>query len=115
MQLLRFDEAFTEAAAECGLRSFIIMAGAMDGHGVKSEFLSYEGPFGVGYAVCAFTVTGEDEKRKFDDIYQREEQDRLKGISQREDAYVQLARRSLEKYVKTGKRFARPDGLSEDC
>jgi hypothetical protein len=36
------------------------MAGALDGLGVKSELLSYEGPFGVGYGVAAFGVTGPD-------------------------------------------------------
>jgi hypothetical protein len=30
------------------------MAGALDGKAVKSELLSYEGPFGVGYGVASF-------------------------------------------------------------
>ncbi|MDR0197851.1 MAG: AmmeMemoRadiSam system protein B, partial [Oscillospiraceae bacterium] len=41
-----------DKAAECGLRSFVIMAGAIDGEGFKSKLLSYEGTFGVGYAVA---------------------------------------------------------------
>ena len=51
--LFSFDEGFCDAAAECGLRSFQIMAGALDGMKVSSELLSYEGPFGVGYGVVA--------------------------------------------------------------
>lgn len=58
--LLTMDRSFADAAAECGLRSFQIMAGALDGIPVKSELLSHEGPFGVGYAVAAFTPVEAD-------------------------------------------------------
>lgn len=52
--LFEFDPAFADAAAECGLRSFQVMAGAIEGRGFSSELLSLEGPFGVGYGVAAF-------------------------------------------------------------
>lgn len=52
--LFEFDSAFADAAAECGLRSFQIMAGALEGFEFESELLSLEGPFGVGYGVAAF-------------------------------------------------------------
>ena len=52
--LFSIDAAFRDAAAECGLGSFQIMAGALDGVPATHELLSYEGPFGVGYAVAAF-------------------------------------------------------------
>ena len=52
--LFSLDEDLCEAAAECGLRSFQIMAGALKGMRFSSELLSYEGPFGVGYGVAAF-------------------------------------------------------------
>lgn len=55
-ELFDFDEGFCRDAAECGLRSFQIMAGALDGVRHTSELLSCEGPFGVGYAVAAFEV-----------------------------------------------------------
>lgn len=54
--LFALDEGMCEAAAECGLRSFQIMAGALDGCAFSHELLSYEGPFGVGYGVAAFEV-----------------------------------------------------------
>ncbi len=60
--IFSFDPALTDAAAECGLRSFQIMAGALDGTSHAGELLSYEGPFGVGYGVAAFEVNmAEDE------------------------------------------------------
>lgn len=62
-RLFTFDEGFCDAAAECGLRSFQIMAGALDGLDWTHELLSYEGPFGVGYGVAAFEVTGVRDER----------------------------------------------------
>lgn len=59
--LFAFDELFCEEAAECGLRSFQMMAGALAGSTYTSELLSYEGPFGVGYAVACFEVTGRKD------------------------------------------------------
>lgn len=111
LRLMSFDEEFCEEAAECGLRSFIIMAGAMDGRSVKSELLSYEGPFGVGYGVGAFTVTGEDAGRHFDDQYEKDEGEKLKALKSGEDAYVRLARQTLETYIKEHRRIRKPDGL----
>ncbi|MDR1014301.1 MAG: AMMECR1 domain-containing protein [Coriobacteriales bacterium] len=55
--LMHFDAGFREDAAECGLNSFIIMAGALGAleHGLaESELLSYEGPWGVGYGIARF-------------------------------------------------------------
>ena len=60
LDLLMIDREFAELAAECGLRSFQIMAGALDQTDVRSELLSYQGPFGVGYGVAAFVPTGEE-------------------------------------------------------
>jgi len=85
---LTFNADFSEAAAECGLRSFIIMAGALDGKSVSSELLSYEGPFGVGYAVAAFLITGEDENRHFDEILEKKNRLHLEGLKDDEDSYI---------------------------
>ncbi len=51
--ILNFDQRLVEEAGECGLRSFIIALGMLDGKGFKPEIISYEGPFGVGYLVAA--------------------------------------------------------------
>lgn len=114
LQFIKFDPDFCEAAAECGLRSFIIMAGALDGKKVSSELLSYEGPFGVGYAIAAFKVLGDDESRRFDQIYLKAEKDRIEALKAQEDEYVRLARQSLETYVIKRKVMKRPDNLSPD-
>ncbi len=55
-ELFEFPESFLEKAGECGHRSFTIMAGALAGSHVLAERLSYEGPFGVGYGICAYEI-----------------------------------------------------------
>ncbi|MDR1320806.1 MAG: AmmeMemoRadiSam system protein B [Gracilibacteraceae bacterium] len=48
------DEDLCAEAAECGLRPLQVLTGVLDGLNFTSELLSYEGPFGVGYAVASF-------------------------------------------------------------
>ncbi|MEY8461286.1 AmmeMemoRadiSam system protein A [Eggerthellaceae bacterium 24-137] len=55
-ELFALDPVMCENAAECGLRSFEIMAGALEGLPFTPQLLSYEGPFGVGYGIAAFEV-----------------------------------------------------------
>lgn len=114
IKLLRFDEHFCEAAGECGLRSFITMAGTLDGKAVDTEFMSYEGPFGVGYTVCGYTPTGEDAERHFAKQYEQQQNERLIAIRESEDEYVRLARQTLETYVKTRTSPTVPSDLCDD-
>ncbi len=111
LKLLELPPELCDLAAECGLRSFHIMAGALDRKAVQSELLSYEGPFGVGYGVAAFTVMGDDEGRRFDELHAARERERMERERDAEDAYVRLARLSLETYVKTGRQAVLPEGL----
>jgi aromatic ring-opening dioxygenase LigB subunit len=52
--VLEMDPLVIEKAGECGLRPIIIMLGAIARRNFSSEVKSYEGPFGVGYAVVGF-------------------------------------------------------------
>lgn len=113
-ELFDFSEDFCDSAAECGHRSFVIMAGAFDGRAVRAERLSYEGPFGVGYGVCTFEGGVRDDSRRFLEIYEDKERARLAAIRAAEDEYVRLARASVEHYVRTGRRLEMPDGLPGD-
>ncbi|MFA6321847.1 MAG: AmmeMemoRadiSam system protein B [Candidatus Buchananbacteria bacterium] len=54
--LMKIDSKLIEAGGECGLRSFLILAGMVESQNLSPEVLSYEGPFGVGYLVCNFKV-----------------------------------------------------------
>lgn len=114
LRFMEFTPDFCEAAGECGLRSFIIMAGALSGQAVEPDFLSYEGTFGVGYALCEFKITGEDDARNFDVIFTEKQRALARERQKNEDPYVHLARLSLETYVKTGKYARLPEGLPEE-
>lgn len=72
-ELFSFSESFCETAAECGHRSFTIMAGAFDRTSPDVERLSYEGPFGVGYGICTFHVRGMERGRSMEEATSMEE------------------------------------------
>ena len=115
LQFLTMDESLCDRAAECGLRSFQIMAGALDGLSVDARLLSYEGTFGVGYGVATFTVTGPDESRRFARQYEETMRVRMEERKAAEDPWVRLARLSLDTFVRTGKRLdVLPDGLPDE-
>lgn len=101
-----------ERAGECGLRSIWIMAGTLDGYKVKSEVLSYEGPFGVGYCVARFKPEGSGESL-LEKLYQVR-RDAIDSRRKNEDPYVRLARYTLETYVKEGKIPELPEDLPEE-
>lgn len=113
--LFTFDEAFCEAAAECGLRSFQIMAGALEQVPVTHELLSYEGPFGVGYAVAAFEVQGSQGDGRVqaavDEMTDVQDAANNAANNAKVDPYVALARESVEAFVRTGHALARPNNL----
>jgi len=113
-RLLEFSEDFCENAGECGHRSFTIMAGALDKTGVDAEMLSYEGPFGVGYGICCYTICGSDLSRNFREQYEEKERRRATEQRMHEDIYVRLARKTIEEYVCTGRRIKPPKGLPKE-
>lgn len=113
-ELLEFSEDFCEKAAECGHRSFTIMAGAFDKTSVEVERLSYEGPFGVGYGVCVYLSCGNDEARNFLEQYEEKEWKELLARREQEDPYVRLARYTIESFVETGNVPEMPNGLPEE-
>ncbi|MBQ3797901.1 MAG: AmmeMemoRadiSam system protein A [Butyrivibrio sp.] len=108
-ELLDFDETFCEKAAECGHRSFVMMAGALDGLSVRAKELSHEATFGVGYGICTFEVGEKDESRHFLSSWRKKKEENLGKQRENEDSYVRLARFSLENFITTGKRITRAD------
>lgn len=109
--LLSLDDAFCDKAAECGLRSFQIMAGALDGKAIESTLLSYEGPYGVGYAIAMFHVKYEDATRCFDRLYTDAQKEKVLLERQGEDSYVALARKSVECFVRDHTPLPMPSDL----
>ena len=110
-ELFDFSEAFCERAAECGHRSFVMMAGALDGLHVEAETLSHEDVTGVGYGICAFHPGEPDNERRFLEQRLRREEQRLADQRAACDAWVRLAWQSLESYVHRHEILRVPDGL----
>ena len=110
-ELFDFDETFCEKAAECGHRSFVMMAGALDGQAVEARALSHEDVTGVGYGVCTFYPKGPDDSRRFLDLRLEKLERELAAQRDSSDVYVRLARQSLERYILHRERIAVPDGL----
>jgi len=113
-ELFDFDETFCDKAAECGHRSFVIMAGALDGQSLEIEKLSHEDVTGVGYGICTFEVKGEDRDRHFLAQRIRLEEDILKKKKEASDAYVKLARESAEYFVNNGRKMDVPAWVPQE-
>lgn len=113
-ELFDFDETFCEKAAECGHRSFVIMAGAFDGISVDVEKLSHQDVTGVGYGICSFHAGEHDESREFLAAYLDEQAEASKEHFDNADEYVKLAWKSLESYITKHESISIPEGLPEE-
>ncbi len=55
-QIKDMDKGLIHRAGECGHRPMVILSGILSEHKVQTDLKSYEGPFGVGYAVASFKI-----------------------------------------------------------
>ena len=110
-ELLDFEESFCDKAAECGHRSFVIMAGALDGRAVEARQLSHQDVTGVGYGICIFHPGEADEGRHFLEEWRRKQAESLREQREKEDAYVRLARETINEYVSSRKLIPVPEDL----
>lgn len=113
-ELLNFEESFLDKAAECGHRSFTIMAGTLDGLNVKAKYLSHEDITGVGYGIITFTPQDKNDNRYFLDNYFNELEEKLNNKKQSEDPYVKLARLTIEEYITNGNTLKTPSNTPKE-
>jgi AmmeMemoRadiSam system protein A/AmmeMemoRadiSam system protein B len=117
-ELFYFDESFCEKAAECGHRSFVIMAGALDGYRVSAVKLSHQDVTGVGYGICMFEPLEKDSKRCMLKAYykdlEKEMERELEKVCDKPDPYVKLAYQSVVSYILKGKKLALPGNLPSE-
>lgn len=95
-KILNMDNSLLQEAGECGYRSIAILMGLLSHYDYTMNVYSYEGPFGVGYAVANATL-----------------KDRLTN-SNLQSPFVALAKETVETFVKTKKQLSLPENLSED-
>ncbi|MCR5006332.1 MAG: AmmeMemoRadiSam system protein A [Clostridiales bacterium] len=110
-ELFDFDETFCEKAAECGHRSFVIMAGVFDGLKVQATALSHQDVTGVGYGICTFYPEERDEERHFLKTYQEKNEQDCREKAEKSDVYVRLARASVEAWVRQREHIRVPKDL----
>ena len=113
-ELFGFDESFCDRAAECGHRSFVIMAGAFDGTAVTAERLSHQDITGVGYGICTFYPEGPDDSRRFLEARFREAELAANERRENADPYVKLAYAAVDAYVSGRGKISVPDGLPDE-
>lgn len=113
-ELFDFDESFCQKAAECGHKSFVIMAGALDGQAVEATQYSHEDVTGVGYGICSFVPKGEDESRHFLKARLEQVESELEEKRRKSDAWVKLARESAEYFVRNGHEMELPDWVPDE-
>ena len=116
-----FPPDLAEDAGECGLRPIVMMLGALDRYQAKSECLSYEGPFGVGYGVLLLhPQEGEGHASRVPEISSARS-GRIAALRKGESFPVALARATVERYVRSRQvekvpadvppEFMRPSGV----
>jgi AmmeMemoRadiSam system protein A len=114
--LMGIEEETVERGGECGLRSIIILMGALQGSPYRPEVLSYEGPFGVGYMVAAMHVDQRPEIEEGTSLNMSAKQNEDGGcqpaVGDNSDSdIVQLARQAVEAHVLEGRHTELPTPL----
>ncbi|MBQ3306637.1 MAG: AmmeMemoRadiSam system protein A [Bacilli bacterium] len=113
-ELLTFDEKLCRKASECGHRSFIMMAGALDGIEVKAEELSHENTTGVGYGIVTYQIIGKSNNRFFLKEYLINEKERIRKQRENADIYVKLAVETIYEYIKNQRVIECPKDLPKE-
>jgi len=97
-ELPAVDPILDEEAGECGLRSFIALGGFAGDDPVATRLLAYEGPWGVGYLTA---LVGDSALAADGEPWTGELSGRKGGMAgTSESEIVQLARRTIESYVR---------------
>lgn len=109
-ELLEFSNSFLDKAAECGHRSFTIMAGTMDKLNVEAKEYSHEDITGVGYGICSFYPKEKNEDRCFYSKYLKAEEKRVAS----EDELVNLAKETIRSYIINNKIIDIPENISKE-
>lgn len=106
-QLMQLDPDLIEAGGECGLRSFIALGGYCCEDPAPTLVLAYEGPWGVGYLTA---LVGRAALDAFHATAHPTPATGRKGghAGEPESQIVELARRTIESYVRDG---VRPDSM----
>lgn len=122
--LCDFDENLCNHAGDCGLRSVIMMSGAIEGRIAEHEVLGEESPFGIGYCVARFVCSGAKAPKNTGNANAKDSED-TRDAKNAEDATeteasgdpdpcVAIARAAVEAYVRDRRTIAVPPNTPRD-
>ncbi len=109
------DTSRLEEAGECGTRSFVTLAGFLDGTGARTRVLTYEGPWGVGYLTAV--ATDPDVAATLPEPWASEatathgERGGMPGTDA--SAQTRLARKAITQYLRDGTLLDDYSGFDE--
>jgi AmmeMemoRadiSam system protein A len=108
--LLSIDHEVREGAAECGYRSVVALCGAFDGIAGETRLYSYEAPYGIGYGVASMRAKAgappvRNAMEAALDVHRKTSAERSRSASPQ----VEIARATLEAYVREGRRMRAED------
>ncbi len=96
--LASIEPDLVEAAGQCGLRSFLILGGFLDGR-VPTRVLAYEGPWGVGYLTAVSAP-----RDMLDPLSETPVAGTKGGVPGADETEpVRLARDAIEAFVRSGR------------
>lgn len=101
-ELLAMNEKEADDAMACAQKPFAFMAGTLDRTSSVPEYLGHSAEFGVGYGVTTYTDIKDDPARDFGDQAEAARKKRLEERESKEDAYVTLARKTINEIVEHG-------------
>lgn len=109
--IFNMDRTTIEKAGECGLRSYYIMLGALNGYDFKGNLLSYEDTFGVGYSIMSFSI--KESNINTYEILIDQNRKKFKQKTDSADPYLRLARESLTHFLMNGEYMDIPSYATE--
>ncbi|MCM1990555.1 AmmeMemoRadiSam system protein A [Oceanirhabdus seepicola] len=91
------DDLVTNAC-QCALKSIILLLGTLDEFDFKSDIISYEHPFGVGYCISRINIINNCESKytKLERSFER----RFLSMTKKESFQVNLAREAINNFIK---------------
>lgn len=108
--VLALPEDLVERAGQCGMRPILTLLGSLE-PGARAVVHSYEGPFGVGYAVVHFEVPPDAAESP--EGGQTPENDPVASSSQ-PDVRLVVARQAVEEYVLKGRHLVLDEPVPEE-
>lgn len=94
---LSFDPKAAKKAAQCGIDTYRVVLGTLDGFRFLPRILSYEAPLGVGY-LCAEITCGKAAESVFTRFLIEEEQ-RKAILREKEAPPIKLARYAIDAFL----------------